>query len=336
MKRALYRALIRGFALSPVPWALRRFVRRRGVRSVLYHHVGDESPFTRGIGVATPPEEFDAHIRRLSLDYEIVSLADVIGGRLPKRALLVTFDDVYRSVLDNAAPILKARGVKPVFSIVTSPVFEGEILMDNLLSYAEEEAPGAMAETFGAPMGTPASAVISRILPALSPAERARRRDRLAAMIGGSSREMGAQTGLYLKPSDLKTLADAGFDFGCHTKTHVHARNLSADEMETEIAQPARQIEDAAGKPVRAFSFPFGSARDCGPEFTRFMQASSERHNMRRYFYTYGPINRDPAGSHIFRSSVGRMRASELAAELEAVSLLRTAYANIRGGRRMQ
>ena len=332
MKRALYRGLLRGFALSPVPWTLRRFARRRGVRSVLYHHVGEESAFTRGIGVATPPEVFDAHIRRLSLDYEIVSLADVLGGRVPKRALLVTFDDVYRSVLDNAAPILKARGIKPVFSIATSPVFEGDILMDNLLSYAEEENPDALAAAFGVALGTPASAVISRVLPALSPAERTRRRDALAEKIGGSPSELGAQTGLYLKPSDLKALADAGFDFGCHTKTHIHAGALSADEMEDEIIQPARQIEDAAGKPVRVFSFPFGSARDCTPGFLDFMDSSPPPHDIRRYLYTYGPINRDPDSRHIFRSSVGRMRANELAAELEAVSLLRTAYANLKGG----
>ena len=333
MKRALYHGLLRGFALSPIPSALRKFARRRGVRSVLYHHVGEESAFTRGIGVATPPEVFDAHIRRLSRDYEIVSLADVIGGRIPKRAMLVTFDDVYRSVLDNAAPILKARGIKPVFSIATSPVFDGDILMDNLLSYAEEEEPSALADAFGGALGTSASAIISRVLPAMPPAERTRRRDALAAKIGGSSREMGAQTGLYLKPPDLKTLADAGFDFGCHTKTHIHVGNLSADDMESEIAEPARQIADAAGKPVHVFSFPFGSARDCTPDFMDFMESSPPPHDIRRCLYTYGPINRDPDSRHIFRSSVGRMQAGELAAELEAVSLLRTAYANLRGRR---
>ena len=97
--------------------------------------------------------------------------------------------------------------------------------------------------------------------------------------------------------------------------------------METEIAEPVRQIERATGKPARAFSFPFGSPLDGAPKALRFMREL----NMERVFYVCGYRNRRSAGESLFRSSVERIDAAHLSAELEAMTALRTAYAKLRG-----
>lgn len=316
---------LRVLARSPLPAVLRR-LNPLGVRIVLYHHVGEESAFTRRIRVTTPPETFEAHMRRLSRDYNMVGLRDLIDGDVPKRALLVTFDDAYRSVLDTAAPIANAYGAKPVFFATTSPIFEGEAQLDNLLSYAEEEAPDALADAFGAPAS--ASEIIRTRLPGRSAAEIRELRDRLAARLGASPREWAARMRLYLTPDDLKSLAKSGFDFGCHTRSHVHVRGMLDDEMESEIAEPIRRIEGATGKSARVFSFPYGSPLDAAPKALRFMRGVG----IERCFYVRGYRNRAPAGGGLFRSSVEGMDAAHLSAELEIMSLLRTAYAKIRGG----
>ena len=324
MNRTAELNLRRVLARSPLPAVLRR-LNPHGLRVVLYHHVGEDGPFTRRIGVTTPPERFEAHMKRLSRDYNAVSLRDVLDGNVPQRALLVTFDDAYRSVLDVAAPIAKACGVKPLFFITSSPVFEGEAQLDNLLSCAEEESPDALSDMFGSPAS--ASEIIRTRLPGRSAAEIRELRDRLAERLGASPREWAARMGLYLTPPDLKSLAKAGFDFGCHTRTHVHLRGMLDDEMETEIAEPVRQIERATGKPARAFSFPFGSPLDGAPKALRFMREL----NMERVFYVCGYRNRRTAGESLFRSSVERIDAAHLSAELEAMTALRTAYAKLRG-----
>lgn len=236
MNRTAELNLLRVLARSPLPAVLRR-LNPRGLRIVLYHHVGEDGPFTRRIGVTTPPERFEAHMKRLSRDYNAVSLRDVIDGNVPQRALLVTFDDAYRSVLDVAAPIAKACGVTPALFVTTAPVFEGEAQLDNLLSCAEEEAPDALSDMFGSPAS--ASEIIRTRLPGRSAAEIRELRDRLAARLGASPREWAARMGLYLTPPDLKSLAKAGFDFGCHTRTHVHLRGMLDDEMETRLPNPS-------------------------------------------------------------------------------------------------
>ncbi len=325
MNRTTELAAIRVLARSPIPAVLGK-MNRRGVRIVLYHHVGEDSVFTRRIGVTTSPETFEAHMKRLSRDYNMVGLRDAVDGGLPRRALLVTFDDAYRSVLDTAAPIARAYGAKPVFFATASPIFEGEAQLDNLLSCAEEEAPDALSDMFGS---ASASEIIRTRLPGRGAAEIRGLRDRLAARLGATSREWAARMGLYLTPDGLKSLAEYGFDFGCHTRSHVHLRGILDDELESEIAEPMRLMESATGKPARVFSFPYGSPMDAAPKTLRFMRGLG----VERWFYVCGYRNRAAAanGEGLFRSSVGDMDAAHLSAELEAMTFLRTAYAKLRG-----
>lgn len=51
----------------------------------------------------------------------------------------------------------------------------------------------------------------------------------------------------------------AGHEIGSHSKTHANLRHLSPDQAREEILGSKKALEDLFGKPVRHFSFPFGS-----------------------------------------------------------------------------
>jgi peptidoglycan/xylan/chitin deacetylase (PgdA/CDA1 family) len=53
----------------------------------------------------------------MARDYEVVSLETVLSGELPRRALLITFDDGYRSIAEVALPILRRLGLPSVFFV---------------------------------------------------------------------------------------------------------------------------------------------------------------------------------------------------------------------------
>jgi hypothetical protein len=65
---------------------------------------------------------FEQHIRYYQKNYDIVGLDTVLGGRLPKRPILITFDDCYRSVLDVAEHLLAPARIPAVFFINPSLV----------------------------------------------------------------------------------------------------------------------------------------------------------------------------------------------------------------------
>ena len=231
---------------TPIPSVVKRT--QSGLRIVLYHHIGEDCSYTRQIGVSTTPEMFEAHVRRLVKEYDLVTLEDVRSGVLPRRPLLVTFDDAYRSVLDVAAPIMADHGIQPVFFVSTGPIFDGEALLDNLLSFAETESPEVLADVLGVPQGTSSNHVLRGIVPDWSSQRRQALRDRLATALGASAREWGTRSGLYLTPEDLKVLVDRfNFTLGCHTRTHVHVRGLEASEFEDELTKPMHQLEELTG-----------------------------------------------------------------------------------------
>ena len=91
------------------------------LRVVLYHHITNQvSSLVDRLGVSTRPAVFEAHIRRMARDYEVVGLDAVLSGNLPRRALLITFDDGYRSFVDAALPVLRRLGLPSVLFLTAA------------------------------------------------------------------------------------------------------------------------------------------------------------------------------------------------------------------------
>jgi peptidoglycan/xylan/chitin deacetylase (PgdA/CDA1 family) len=89
---------------------------RRTLRVLMYHKVNDipDNPTTVPVGLF---DEQMAHLKELG--YTVVDLDAVLdyytkGVPLPAGATLITFDDGYRDVLENAMPVLQRHGYPAV------------------------------------------------------------------------------------------------------------------------------------------------------------------------------------------------------------------------------
>ena len=74
---------------------------------LLYHHVSDSTPASTSV----TPGTFEQHLQYLADGYNVISLEQVIdqlksAKPLPEHAVVITFDDGYRDIYDNARPIL--------------------------------------------------------------------------------------------------------------------------------------------------------------------------------------------------------------------------------------
>jgi peptidoglycan/xylan/chitin deacetylase (PgdA/CDA1 family) len=98
------------------------------LRILAYHAVADlaADPVLAEYGV--PPALFAAQLDELvEHGWEFVDLDAVLaaldgGEPLPRRALLLTFDDAYTDLLEVACPLLKARGIPAVVFAVADRV----------------------------------------------------------------------------------------------------------------------------------------------------------------------------------------------------------------------
>jgi peptidoglycan/xylan/chitin deacetylase (PgdA/CDA1 family) len=273
-----------------------------GLRVVLYHHVADErNDLVDGLEIGTPPRLFEKHMRQLARDYEVVDLDQVLSGRLPRRPLLITFDDGYRSILERALPILTRLGLPSVFFV--SDVFLGDSLpLDNLLCLlAARVGPGEVGETLNGAT-TKRAETLGDLLATVAALPYARVRSlpgELAERFELDPAAMRRESGLYLEGRELAQLRDHGCEVGNHTRSHVFCRCIADDEIaEEELAEGRRRLEQFSDEPVRAFSYPYGYREDATPLVERALRESGHaatflvesRTNARRHDVT--PWNR--------------------------------------------
>jgi len=321
-----------GLACSAVParFQLANALGPAGVRCVLFHDVASSAtPFTRGLDVTVAPESFERCIAFLARNYQPVDLDALLAGaeRLPARPVLVTFDDAYASVARTAAPIL-ARHRVPALFFVNAAFLDGrELAVDNLLSYvAEAKGLGplqaaARAVDPAAPAFRDLPGLILGWLPGLSSEALERYTRALLAETGLDSGALARTPGLYASRDEIRALASGGLvEIASHTRTHRFGRSLRGAELERETAGNASELEAITGRPVRAFSIPYGSSRDLGPE----LLAALARAGNRATFVVEGRPNPQPLPlGRIDRVSLRGQRGGETFLEIEVLPRLR-------------
>ena len=303
------------------------------LRCVLFHDVSDQtSSFTEGLGVTISKKDFEARVRFLARHYTPVALQDILSaadsGRWPRQPVLVTFDDAYASVVENAAPVCRKYGVPAVLFINASCLDNTRLALDNLLCY--------VANTFGMsainsvaremkPFNTSKwdslRQIFSDFIPALSLTEREAFQDRLIAATGLRVSELAREAGLYLTEQQIRELAASDFEIGDHTYSHVHCRHLSEPNFREEIDRNKAALEMISGRKVRAFSVPYGSSADLTPELTGHLQRSGHE----AVFLVESLPNRPPLNlQRLYRVSVHSRSNLDFVAELEVLPYLRT------------
>lgn len=286
---------------------------------VLHHHIGAESIFEQGLTVASEPEIYAAQIERLALDYDIIDLETLLHGKLPRRPLLMTFDDAYASVLDMVETVLAPKGLPSVFFINPSLLKPGAISFDNTLAWATNTVGlAALCEEIGVEVPESVGALITQTLTDRSAMERAAIKDQVLAAFGPPDLAPRAR---LLTPEDLPKLVAAGVEIGNHSMTHISGRALKAEEMEAEITAAKAQLETLSGSPVRSYSVPYGHERDLPCPLADFLRATGHE----AIFLVHSRANAPrPAPDIWYRTSLHNEAPAALKTELRFKPLLRS------------
>jgi peptidoglycan/xylan/chitin deacetylase (PgdA/CDA1 family) len=235
--------------------------------SVLYHNISEqETPFEQGLRVTTHPEILEQHLAYYQKNYDVIDLDTLLSGKLPRRPLLITFDDCYRSVLTAAERQLAPKGLPAVFFVNPSLV-DGGLSLDNWIAWAcGRHGVRAVAEALGGAVSEDITlaALIAGTLSSCSARKREAVRASLAARFPISDAEL-AQRSPMLTRDELKQFAGLGVEIGNHTASHVHCGALDPDEYEAELVGAKAALETMSGQRVRAFSVAYGDERDLPP-----------------------------------------------------------------------
>ena len=198
------------------------------------------------------------------------AVAGLKAGRLPPRAVCVTFDDGYADNATQALPILVRHGVPATFFVAPGFLDGGRMWNDSIIETVRRAPAGPLAlQEFGldtvmlADDATRGEAA-GRILKAIKHRpfeERQRLVSRFCDRVGRRLPD-----DLMMTSSQVREMANAGMEIGAHTMTHPILRTLPDESARSEIARSRQALEGIVGQPVRLFAYPNGRP---GEDYTR-------------------------------------------------------------------
>ncbi|HEX5131888.1 MAG TPA: polysaccharide deacetylase family protein [Candidatus Krumholzibacteria bacterium] len=247
-----------------------------------FHGVTAEAPGHlcnyQGKHLHTP--RFQRLMEHVAEHYHPVALSHIARwlrgeAQLPERPVAVTFDDGYRNVLTEAAPVLQRLGIPATLFVVTDFVFHGKMLWPDRLMSAlaltdadritlPVVAGGTELPLVGGAARMAADVRIRAVCKRLPDAGRIQLVDEIVRRLAVPEADLPGAWADHapIDAAGLRALAEFGIDVGSHTCSHgIVARFASAD-MRRELAESKREIEAASGRPCAAFSYPNGAPGD--------------------------------------------------------------------------
>ncbi len=253
--------------LRPAVAAAYRHGDRARLPVLMYHRVLERAdPLQPGLIHAA---QADAQFKVLSDLFTVLPLheaADLLKqGRLPPRAISLTFDDGYRDNHDVAMPLLKRHGITATFYIATGFIDGGRMFHDSVIEGVRRLPPGQFAlQGLGLPAftisdDTSRRAAIGAIVQAIKYMEPAQRQtvcDELARAAGNN-----LPRDLMMTSDELATMARSGMCIGGHTVQHPILQSVDEAAARDEIVANRAALTAIVGHAPRTFAYPNGKPR---------------------------------------------------------------------------
>jgi peptidoglycan/xylan/chitin deacetylase (PgdA/CDA1 family) len=234
-------------------------------------------------GSLVTAEMLRAQIKLLQANYEIIppelflrSFTD--GVALPDRAVLLTCDDGVQNTVSDMLPILQECGASCLFFITGASLAEhpGMLWYEELKLMLRDAAPGAITIRDGESHWSCAAdadrhAFWWSVVRDVSKRDVQRRtaflehvRQTLGLNGDWSERyrrhEPEFRRFFLLSRKDLLYMQDRGMMIGAHTLSHPLLSRVSEGCARGEIEGSRTLLEQALGRPVQAFAYPFGNS----------------------------------------------------------------------------
>lgn len=232
---------------------------------LLFHRVLPEpDPLFPG---ETCAARFDRIAGAVSRTFNVLSLGQAHAlwqqQRLPRRALVITFDDGYADNATVALPILQRYGLSATFFIATGFLDGGRMWNDTVIECIRRCPLKTIdLSRFGRgrfALDSPAARrqAIDAVLPGIKYLDLAARVQAIAhlqALCGDSK----LPDDLMMSSDQVVHLHRAGMEIGGHTVMHPILTELSDDDGAREMAAGRERLQQLTGAPVDVFAYPNG------------------------------------------------------------------------------
>ncbi len=244
------------------------------LRILTYHRVAD-AKFSYRLDprlISTDPATFNRHMQYLATHYHVVTLEEVCEAvvrdvQLPKKSVLVTFDDAYCDLTEHALPILQRWHLPATIFVPTAYPDHPEraFWWDRMYRTL---AHTAYTQFDFAPIG-------HLSLKTLDERRQSMRKIKqhllklnhnqamlLVDQICEALHSQPTSQKSVLTWDELRQLDKQGVTLGAHTRTHPILTNLSAAQAREEMVGSQQDLQREIGHALPVFCYPNGSHND--------------------------------------------------------------------------
>lgn len=248
-------------------WACAR--QSGNLKILAYHRICDTDEINDPELVSASRNEFQWQVSYIKRYYHPMTFEAVVecfeqNRKLPRNAIVITFDDGFADNYHNAFEILRNNEVPATFFISTDYLDSGEEFWFNRVSRIIMSNPGRDFYLDGKRLRVDTNSIdrrylVGQVLLKCKQVSDSRRReivDQLATDLGDN----GACDSLSrpMSWSEVREMSAQGMEFGSHSRSHPVLARVNRNELKNEIEESKRIIENQIRKPVLVFSYPDG------------------------------------------------------------------------------
>jgi len=261
LRKILEKVVVR--SVGSIPAGVLRKVTNARILIPYYHVVSErELSHVRHLYKYKNERMFREDLDFLGRKYAPITLRDLLDSlyrerKLPKNAMLLTFDDGFREMHDVVAPILLEKGIPATFFVNTDFLDNREMCYLNKASVLVDvlekiDDPGLSEKILRLlpPDGSRDADVIVRLL--AIPYEKRDALDEIAGVLRVDFAAYLEHHRPYLASGQIKEMIDRGFTFGAHSLDHPVYSALPEKEQ-------VRQTLESLGELKRRFSISYGA-----------------------------------------------------------------------------
>lgn len=267
-------------------------------RILMYHRVVQDIHSSSEYiipGIAVSSKVFERQIEYISEKYKVITLHELTqllrsGKPIPRRCIIITFDDGWYDNYLCAYPILKNSHLPATIFLSTDYIdsnqifwflqlqfliVEGRMSFEDVLKIAAEvEAEGRGQDSERRARSESVATATADIFAYVKKHDQRQIQRILERMTEGFglNREKLPQGRWVLSWSEVKAMILDSIEFGSHGCSHRMLTNLTADEVLLELASSKSMIEAQIGTTVHSLAYPNGNfdegiakiASECG------------------------------------------------------------------------
>lgn len=243
---------------------------RSGRVTVLTYHRVDEPQARPDLWpglISADPRRFRKHVELLASRHVPISMSELLsarrdGRRLPRHAVLVTFDDAYCDFAENAWPTLKHYGVPTTLFVPTAyPDHPARTFWWDRLYAAVvgTRIPRLRTDGMGYSLSSEADrhAAFSALHRVVVDMPHAQAMSLLNSLISQLGEPKSAPA--VLGWTELRALAAAGVTLAPHSRSHPRLDRIDEEELENEIRGSLDDLRERVPEAPAVFAYPSGA-----------------------------------------------------------------------------